>query len=88
MRKDELDLIQLLSAAPVLNGITPAMTAVAEAMDKNDSCRMPANGRENKGSGAANGSHCFCLRRGSRRETAVERGEVDDAGVVADKNGE
>jgi hypothetical protein len=59
MGQDELDLIETLAAAPVLDGPDPAVAGVAQAMDENDSRRVPRGGREQQGRRAYYGRHAY-----------------------------
>lgn len=48
MRQNELDFIELLSSAPVLNSTCPAMASVTQAMHKDDGSRVAGCRREDE----------------------------------------
>ena len=62
--EDELDLVEALATAPVLDGRRPAVARVAEAVDEDDGGRVPGRGREHKRLGPHDCRHFIFLKWG------------------------
>ena len=55
--EDELDFIETLAPAPVLDGSSPTCARVAETVDEDYRRRVSGRGRKKKGGGSDNGRH-------------------------------